>query len=740
MNARRSALRAAFDGDDAPVEAFERLRSLPGHEDEARGLLAQFWDRRAMRAPDAVRRVLYALQARVVDDDDDRRRTAASAMAALGPLLKARHVGEGTLLGCDAGTVLLRGSGWVRAQSLESGGWLDVPTSDGGSALADAARIVTWGDDLARVWDFRDGAATPVASLTLLAGEVPLSFAGSGPGGCVLTNAGRVWRVGESSAVTAGPGLWSAGSINPACDRAVLRGTGIASFRRRGRAWMGEPFRPPGKAGVLRRTGVLKVEACAARAPRCLLVDPAGGVSVWDFGPSPARRLVEGLDCDAGRLSPDGTRLFCGGPHGSSALIVEGEAGGWTRTDLVLPPLRTSFLEDSGAICGQEPANDPPAPPSTDRSDVLLFAGQACPSPPAVEHAWAAIRMVPEGTGAVFTYPAVGGSANTGFFGFDAKGESLAAASNAWFGARKDERLLEHDATSSAGNRSYELAGAPFDPAAALAEPEHASSVKIEQAFFVSSPEPSLVLEIAYAGGAAPAPLLRVVARWDLRGKRFCGPPVPGAITTIAPGGDAVAIDGRLHRMGACPSGFEATEPTAVVAIGPAAARWIVRDGDSLRLEGGQGAPLAIPQGGGDAAEAQVAFAPGGDRFFVRTPRSLCKWTIRDEGALDLDGCRWSAVGWASDAAWAAADKTGETILVFDQTPEGAALRELFGSRDGWLSTQSGGNLACTALPTPDERPPAVLQAWEERLGHRFKDQATPPGDTTAMVSSEIVP
>src|ERR1700733_1895200 len=48
MAARRAALRAGFDGDDAPIDAFDRLRSIPGHDDEARSLLAQFWDRKAM--------------------------------------------------------------------------------------------------------------------------------------------------------------------------------------------------------------------------------------------------------------------------------------------------------------------------------------------------------------------------------------------------------------------------------------------------------------------------------------------------------------------------------------------------------------------------------------------------------------------------------------------------------------------------------------------------------------------
>ncbi len=64
MSARRSALRAGFDGEDAPIDAFDRLRSVPGHDDEARRLLAQFWDRKAMLSDDPLSRVLYALQAR----------------------------------------------------------------------------------------------------------------------------------------------------------------------------------------------------------------------------------------------------------------------------------------------------------------------------------------------------------------------------------------------------------------------------------------------------------------------------------------------------------------------------------------------------------------------------------------------------------------------------------------------------------------------------------------------------
>ena len=112
MAARRSALRAGFEGEDAPIDAFDRLRSVPGHDDEARRLLAQFWDRKAALSDDPVSRALYALQARVVDDDDSRRRTAESAIAALGPLRRARHVAEGSILSSTRESLVLRGSGW----------------------------------------------------------------------------------------------------------------------------------------------------------------------------------------------------------------------------------------------------------------------------------------------------------------------------------------------------------------------------------------------------------------------------------------------------------------------------------------------------------------------------------------------------------------------------------------------------------------------------------------------------
>jgi hypothetical protein len=112
---------------------------------------------------------------------------------------------------------------------------------------------------------------------------------------------------------------------------------------------------------------------------------------------------------------------------------------------------------------------------------------------------------------------------------------------------------------------------------------------------------------------------------------------------------------------------------------------------------------------------------------------------IRDDGQVDLDGCRWSTGGWASDAAWAAADKSGETAVVFDRTPEGAALRQLFGSQEARAPTAAG-DLACNAVPGPGAPALAVLRQWEERLGHRFKDQATSLHDATERVSSEIVP
>jgi hypothetical protein len=741
MEARRAALRAGFDADEAPVDAFDRLRSVPGHDEEARGLLAQYWERRSMEAGSPLERVLYALQARIVDDDDGHRRTAASAMTALGPLRQARHVAEGAILAADSRTLVLQGSGWLHVVNLEADSSFDLSGSDAGPALVDGRRMVTWGDDTARIWDLDPPPSAPAASFKLLAGETPLSFAG----GCVLTSDGRVWRSEEGETVSA-RGKWIAGSINPTCDRVVLIGEGIASYRRRGRGWVAEPVRAPGKAprgSPMGKAGEERVEACATQAPRCVLRDSKGTesvASVWDFGASPPRRLYDGVDCEVRRLSPDGTRLMCSESQDGITFYREDDAGAWLRTDVVLPPLGGVFLEDDGTLCGLFPPKDP-----SDRSDVLFFAAHPCWTPPAAERAWGSIRMLSSGRGAVFSYPPTGQGASgyTEFLGFDSKGESLAAASGAWFGERTDERLLEHDATNSAGEKSYELAGAPFDPTRALGDPDRFSSVEIDQAYFVESPEPSLIFEIGFVGAppAAPGQPLRAVARWDLRGKHFCGPAIAGALTSLAPNGDAIVIDGRIYRVGVCTSdrGFDPTEATGVVAVGPGAARWIARDGESLQLQGPQLQPSAVPRAE-KATEAQIAFSPGGDRFFVRTADSLCKWVIRDDGALDLDACRWSTGGWVSDAAWAPADKTGETVLVFDRTADGAALRRLFGSHDPTMPSETGGDLACTALPRPDSSPVAVLQSWEERLGHRFKEQPTPLQDTLEMTSPEIVP
>jgi hypothetical protein len=741
MAARRAALRAGFDADEAPVDAFDRLRSVPGHDEEARGMLAQYWERRSMMAESPLDRVLYALQARVVDDDDGHRRTAASAMTALGPLRQARHVAEGTVLSADGRTLVLQGSGWLHVVNLDDDSSFDLSGSDAGPALVDGVRMVTWGDDTARIWDLDPPPSAPAVSFKLFPGEVPLSFAG----GCVLTNGGRVWRAEGAELVTA-RGRWSAGSVNPACDRVVLRGEGIASYRRRKSGWAADPVRGPGKAlreSPMGKSGEERVEACAAQAPRCVLRDSKGGASVasvWDFGASPPRRLYDGVDCEVKRLSPDGTRLMCSESQDGVTLYREDDAGTWTRTDVVLPPLGGVFLEDDGALCGSLAPKE-----ASDRADVLFFAAHPCWTPPAAERAWGSIRMLSSGRGAVFSYPPTGQGASgyTAFLGFDSKGESLAAASSAWFGERTDERLLEHDATNSAGEKSYELAGAPFDPTRALGDPDRFSSVQIDQAYFVESPEPSLIIEIGFVGAppAAPGQPLRAAARWDLRGKHFCGPAVPGAIASVAPAGDAVVIDGRVYRVGACTAdrGFDPTETTGVVAVGPGAARWIARDGESLVLQQSQRQPSTVPRAE-KASEAQIAFSPSGDRFLVRTADGLCKWVIRDDGALDLDACRWSTGGWASDAAWAPSDKTGETVLVFDRTADGAALRQFFGSHDPRNPSETGGDLACTALPGPESPPLGVLQSWEERLGHRFKEQPTPLQDTLEMTSPEIVP
>jgi hypothetical protein len=473
---------------------------------------------------------------------------------------------------------------------------------------------------------------------------------------------------------------------------------------------------------------------------------------VWDLGASPPRRLYDGVDCDVNRFSPDGTRLVCRESQRGVTLYSEDATGTWTRTDLMVPALTGVFLQDDGTICGSTP---PSGPAALDRADLSFFAPQACPAPPAAERAWGSIRMLPTGSGAVFTYPAAGqgASANTSFFGFDSKGESLAAASNAWFGERRDERLLEHDATNSAGAKGYELAGVAFDPASALGSAD-VSSVQIDRAVFVESPEPSMLFEMSYASGtaSAPGPLLRAVARWGLREKHFCGPALPGAMMGVTPPADAtrdaVVIEGRIYRLGPCTSdgGFEPVEgadATDVVAVGPGAALWVSRDGESLELRGAQRERRVVPsaaQGAEKGSKTQVAFSPSGARFLVKTPWSLCDWAIRDDGTPDLEGCRWSTGGWASDAAWAAVDRTGETVVVFERTSEGAALRAFFGSGETRVPAETGRDLACAALPGPRESPLAVLQRWEERLGHAFKDQTTPSQDTREMTSPEIVP
>jgi hypothetical protein len=755
MVARRAALRAGFDRDVAPIDAFDRLRSVPGHDDEARSLLAQYWERKAMLADSPLRRVLYALQARVVDDDDLRRRSAESAIAALGPLRRARHVAEGTVLSSDAHTLVLRGAGWLHVLDRDTGASFDLSDTQASSALVDGRRMVTWGDDMARVWSLDAAPVAPLASFKLLAGEVPLSFAGSvsaaSTRGCILTSAGRVWGADDGSdVVLVARGHWLAGSIDETCDGLVLRGERIASYRRRGKAWEVEPIKAADRAMLGARPGGVHAEACAAQAPRCVLKDPSGARSVWDFGVAP-RRIYDGIDCEVDRMSPDGTRLMCRESHDGTTLYTEGDDGNWTRTDVVFPALNGVYLQNDGTVCGAIPWKESAG---GDRADVAFLASERCGTSGVTERAWNAIRMLPAGTGAVFTYGSqeLGAAENTGFFGFDAKGESLAAASNAWFGERSDERLLERDATNSAESKTYELDGAPFDPAPALDASEHPSAVQIDDAYFVEGLEPSLIVQLGYVKRASSSGLpARAVARWDLRGKRFCGPALPGALTGGAPAGDAVVIDGRVYRIGACVAehGFDATEISDAVAVSPGATRWVARDGDALELRAVQQEATALPvatgpgraSGASASTPTQIAFSPGGDQLFVKTATSLCKWSIHDDdGALDLEGCRWSTAGWASDAAWRASDKSGETIVIFDRTADGAALRSFFGSVETEVPAETGGDVACKAIPRSTESSSAVLQQWEERLGHRFKDQGAPLQDTSEMLSPEIVP
>ncbi len=624
MKARRAALRDGLDREDAPIDAYDRLRSVPGHEDEARSLLAQFWARKAMRADDPVRRVLYALQARVVNDDDSTRRAAASAIAALGPLRKARHIADGTSDACAAPP---------------------EPEEDG------------------------------------------------------------------------------------------------ATQDRGDRPGVAETMRPSERRLPRRKKGEIEVvEACATRVPRCVVRDSSGVGTIWDFGPAKPRRIFEGVDCEARRFSPDGTRLMCRESQDGTTFYSEDEAGDWGRTDVVLPPLDNVFVQDDGTVCGAAPSKD-----LTSGADALIFALHECWAPPAVERTWSTIRMQPDGTGAVFTFPPPGGgrggSGNAEFFGFGAKGESLASASNAWFGARGDERLLEYDATNSAGAKSYELDGMFF---------ESGRRGRGRRGRLLGADRPGLLRRSAGAHAPRRHRVHEGRAARAAPGRGALGPPREallraggaGEITAVAPAGDAVVLDGRIERLGACgsESAFEPTDVTDVVAVGPGASLWVTRSGESLALHGVQRDALVVPSPVPRATKggaAEVAFSASGDRFFVKNADSLCKWLLRDDGTLDLDGCRWSTGGWVSDAAWAASDKASETVAVFDRTAEGAALREFFSAHELEAPVEFDGDLACSALPRPNEPPLSVLKTWERRLGHRFKDQATTQADARERTSPE---
>ena len=708
MAARRAALRAGFDGDDAPIDAFDRLQSVSGHEEEARTLLAQFWERKAMLADSPVRRVLYALQARVVDDDESRRREVASAIAALGPLRRARHVAEGTILWSDARTLVLRGSGWLHVLNLDTETSFDLAQSDAASALVDAHLMVTWGDAMARVWRLDAAPTAPAASFRLLASEVPLSFSG----GCVLTSAGRVWReAAGAEQVADAHRRWVAGSINADLrsrrpegprDRSVstprqdldggaLPGPGQAAqgpFRRQVRRDPRRGLRGPGAA----------VRA-AGRGRRRLRVGPR----VIATAAALRRRALRRKTFQPGRDAAHVPRVAGQGPALSRGRgrDVDSNRDGAARSHRRLLPgrrhhLRLAPLEGHG--------RDRPLRRSVPRGASVLGARRGR----------ARMGLDPDAC-----RPGPARSSPT-----PRRGRANRGTPNSSGSTRRENRSPQRRTRGSANGRTRGCSnttprtrpgrGATSSPAPPSIPPwrsatrGNASSVQIDQAFFVESPR-----AIADRRDRLRATL--AVARSAAPGCRALGSPGeallrPGAARRDhRPRADRRrGGDRRPHvqdRQPARPAAaFEPTGVTGVVAVGPGAVRWISRERESLLLQGTQREPSVVPRAE-NGVEAQIAFNREGDRFFVRTARSLCNWMIREDGALDLDGCRWSTGGWASDAAWAAADKTGETVVVFDRTAEGAALREFFGSREADVPPAASGDLACDAPPRPSEAP-----------------------------------
>ena len=261
---------------------------------------------------------------------------------------------------------------------------------------------------------------------------------------------------------------------------------------------------------------------------------------------------------------------------GGSHALRRGRRRSWTRTGRDAARADRHFLQDDDTICGIARAGSPDA---IDRSDVLFLRSEA--------RAGRRPRSSAPGdrSGCCRRAPAPSSRIHRRGRGASGHVSSSASMRRESLSRRPRTRGSANGPTSGCSNttrRTRPERRATTSPASPSTPPRD-----LRRAGLISGPDRAGILRrVAGAvadprgqlrGGFASDAVASAVARWSVRGKHFCGPRDSRTDHGIAPTGDAVAIDGRIYRVGLCTSdhGFEPGRETDVAAVGPGAARWI---------------------------------------------------------------------------------------------------------------------------------------------------------------------
>ncbi|UCH98349.1 MAG: AAA-like domain-containing protein [Candidatus Aminicenantes bacterium] len=320
--------------DDVPIQEYKTLRTIPGYSGTAEDLLAQYWDRRALRAEAVEKRdegVLYRLQAMKVKDTEIRRREVGCLIKDdyENILTTYRHNKDVKAVAFSPGgptVITINGDNTARLWSADTGEPLGKIIKHRSSFYYNAlfspdGRTVLTGisDDTARLW--RTDTGEPVGKL-IIHGSSISTVAFSPDGRTVLTVSRdgkiRLWcadtgeNVGEL--MLHGSSV-SAVAISPD-GRTVLTGSSNGIVR----LWWVDTGEPVGN--IMKHNYLVGTVAFSPDGKTVLTGSTDNTARLWraDTGEIEGKIMKHDDHVSAAAFSPDGRTLITGSSDGTARL------------------------------------------------------------------------------------------------------------------------------------------------------------------------------------------------------------------------------------------------------------------------------------------------------------------------------------------------------------------------------------------------------------------------------------